>query len=99
MDLSLNRQELIDLETFCSANGLEILDFTKKCYIVGFNIERYGLLNQEKVIEVTDTEELKRMEKKIMDLENKLEDCINKRKMLEETNFSLKKEISNFKNN
>ena len=99
MDLSLNRQELIDLETFCLANGLDILDFTKKCYIVGFNIERYGLLNQEKVIEVTDTEELKRMEKKIMDLENKLEDCINKRKMLEETNFSLKKEISNFKNN
>jgi peptidoglycan hydrolase CwlO-like protein len=99
MDLSLNRQELIDLETFCLANGLGILEFTKKCYIIGFNIERYGLLNQEKVIEVTDPEELKNLENKIMDLEKKLDDCNNKRKMLEETNFNLKKEISNFKNN
>lgn len=88
----------MDLETFCLANGLNMLDFVKKCYTIGFNIERYGLLNQEKIVEVSNSEDLKTMENKMREMEIKLNNCDNKRKMLEETNFSLKKEISNFKN-
>lgn len=93
MELELNKEELKDLETFCSVNGLNTYEFIKKCYICGFNIEKYGLLGEENVKSV----EIAELENKIKDLEDKLESSIKKRKMLEETILNLKAELSNFK--
>lgn len=93
MEISLSKEELKDLETFCSVNGLDIYEFAKKCYICGFHIEKYGLLGEE----TTSSEELIELKNKIVELEEKLESSVKKRKMLEDTILNLKAELSNFK--
>lgn len=93
MEISLNKEELRDLETFCSLNGLDTYEFVKKCYICGFHIEKYGLLGEESA----PSDETIELKNKIIELEGKLESSLKKRKMLEETILNLKAELSNFK--
>jgi hypothetical protein len=56
--LNLSNTENKDLTSYCNLNDLRISEVIKKCYLEGFNIERYGLLSgkvggvQEKLVEV-----------------------------------------------
>ena len=43
--LNLSNTENKDLTSYCNLNDLRISEVIKKCYLEGFNIERYGLLN------------------------------------------------------
>jgi len=43
--LDLSNTENKDLTSYCNLNDLRISEVIKKCYLEGFNIERYGLLN------------------------------------------------------
>ena len=55
-NLTLNKDELKDLESYCALNKLNIDDVIKKSYLQGYHIEKYGLLGelggtQEKIVE------------------------------------------------
>ena len=49
MDIKIqfNKMELNDLKSYCDLNGLDIGETIKKCYLSGFNIEKYGILNKK----------------------------------------------------
>jgi len=53
-----NKETLNSLVKFCELNNIENIDaFLKKCFDLGFNIEKYGLLGEEgeikeKIVEV-----------------------------------------------
>jgi len=98
VEISLNKEEIKELGTFCEVNGLDICEFIKKCYVCGFNIEKYGLFGETKS---DNTNELKdkilELENKIIYLDEKLQASIKKRKMLEETILNLKGELAALK--
>jgi hypothetical protein len=51
-NLSLNKDELKDLETYCALNQFNPDDVIKKSYLQGYRIEKYGLLgNVSEVVE------------------------------------------------
>ena len=55
-ELVLTKEELVDLQTFCKLNKLEIDDVIASAFRQGYRIEKYGLLGtsgvaQEKIIE------------------------------------------------
>ena len=45
-NLTLNKDELKDLESYCALNKLNIDDVIKKSYLQGYHIEKYGLLGE-----------------------------------------------------
>jgi hypothetical protein len=53
-NLSLNKEELKDLETYCALNQFNPDDVIKKSYLQGYRIEKYGLLGN--VTEVVEKE-------------------------------------------
>lgn len=57
--LTLNKQNQKDLTDYCKLNNIEDVDkFFQKCFKMGYDIERYGLIgnNTEKIIEYVEKE-------------------------------------------
>ena len=87
-----------NLENFCTLNNLTVKDFAYICFRKGFDLERYGLLNEPKeqiILEGNCNEQ----EKELNNVRNKLSDCENKRLMLEETLLTLKAEMKKLNKN
>ena len=49
--INLTTSENKDLIAYCKLNNLNIDEILKKSYVKGFNIEKYGLLSQNEVVE------------------------------------------------
>jgi hypothetical protein len=49
--INLTSSENKDLIAYCKLNNLNIDEILKKSYVKGFNIEKYGLLSQNEVVE------------------------------------------------
>jgi hypothetical protein len=49
--IDLTSSENKDLIAYCKLNNLNISEILKKSYVKGFNIEKYGLLSQNEVVE------------------------------------------------
>lgn len=64
MDVKFNigRSDYNDLVAYCSLNNLEIQDVIKKCYLEGFRIEKYGLLNSKSEVKEVIKEVIKTIE-------------------------------------
>lgn len=52
--IDLTKQELKDIESFCKLNELEKEEFIKECFMQGYYIEKHGLLNPGKTVQVEE---------------------------------------------
>lgn len=46
--INFTNKELKEIISFCNLNELDINDFIKKCFDKGYNIEKYGLIGDDK---------------------------------------------------
>lgn len=53
LTINLTSKQIKDVNSFCELNDLQVEKFINDCFISGFNIERYGILDNssEKIIE------------------------------------------------
>lgn len=60
--IKLSTAENKDLTSYCKLNNLEVTDILKKSFTKGFNIEKYGLLSSNEVVEKEVIKEVVRTE-------------------------------------
>lgn len=95
------------VKSFCDLNELNVEEFVYICFKKGFDIERYGLINDEKTVDVSHYEktidilksEIDDIKKSSNKLNSELSLCSDKRKMLEDTLLTLKTELGKYKKN
>jgi hypothetical protein len=53
LTINLTSKQIKEVNSFCELNDLQVEKFINNCFVNGFNIERYGILNNsyEKIVE------------------------------------------------
>lgn len=92
VDIKLKNEDIKNLENFCTLNNLNVEEFAYICFRKGFDLERYGLLNEPKE-QIVLVDNCVDKESELELIRSKLSNCENKRLMLEETLLTLKAEI------